>query len=159
MYLKREEFKRAIDAWEEALYRKSVIMESPHDPDIDFKIGKAYAVLAQQHHEFSQRKVEKHKALEYLKRSLDYYENNQQNQKLAVYYYLGHFHFVLGEYKDAIKHFRVTQRFGFAQLGSTFFLGYAYLRLREYDEAIRQFCSLYDRADEFRGKQKPLETS
>src|SRR6266516_4358052 len=155
MYLKREEFKRAIDAWEEALSRKSVIMESPHDPDIDFKIGKAYAVLAQQHHEFSQRKVEKHKALEYLKRSLDYYENNQQNQKLAVYYYLGYFHFVSGEYKDAIKHFRVTQRFGFAQLASTFYLGYAFLRLREYDETIGQFCSLYDCADKIRRKQSP----
>ena len=154
MYLKREEFKRAIDAWEEALSRKSVIMQSPHDPDIDFKIGKAYAVLAQQHHEFSQRKVEKHKALEYLKRALDYYENNQQKQKLAVYYYLGHFHFVLGEYKDAIKHFRVTQRFGFAQLASTFYLGYAFLKLREYDEAIGQFRSLYDcAADKCRRKQ------
>ncbi len=154
MYLEREEFKRAIDAWKEALSRKSVHMQSPHDPDIDFKIGKAYAVLAQQHHEFSQRKVEKHKALEYLKRALDYYENNQQKQKLAVYYYLGHFHFVLGEYKDAIKHFRVTQRFGFAQLASTFYLGYAFLRLKEYDEAIGQFRSLYDcAADKCRRKQ------
>jgi tetratricopeptide (TPR) repeat protein len=159
MYLERRDFKRAIDAWEEALSRKSVHIQSPHDPDIDFKIGKAYAELAQQHHEFSQRKVEKQKALDCLKHALDYYENNQQEQKLAVHYYLGHFHFVLGEYKDAIKHFRVTQRFGFAQLGSTFYLGYAFLRLREYDEAIRQFCSLYDRADEFRGKQKPLKTS
>ncbi len=158
MYLKREEFKRAIDAWEEALSRKSVIMQSPHDPNIDFKIGRAYAVLAQQHHEFSQRKVEKHKALEYLKHALDYYEYNQQEQKLAVYYYLGRFHFTLGEYEDAVKQFRVTQRFGFAQLASTFYLGYAFLRLREYDEAIRQFCSLYDYAADKVSQQKPLST-
>lgn len=155
MYLEREEFKRAIDAWEEALSRKSVIMQTPHDPDIDFKIGKVYAVLAQQHHEIIQRKVEKQKALAYLKHALDYYENNQQKQKLAVYYYLGHFHFVLGEYKDAIKHFRVTQRFGFAQLASTYYLGYAFLRLGEYDEAIEQFCNLYDCADKLK-QQKPL---
>jgi len=132
-------------------------MQSPHDPDIDFKIGKAYAVLAQQHHEFSQRKVEKHKALEYLKRALDYYENNQQKQKLAVYYYLGHFHFVLGEYKDAITYFRVAQGFGFAQLASTFYLGYAFLCLGEHNEAFEQFCSLYERADKLR-QQKPLRT-
>ncbi|HYT44741.1 MAG TPA: tetratricopeptide repeat protein, partial [Methylomirabilota bacterium] len=54
MYLERRDFKRAINAWEEALSRKSVHMQSPHDPDIDFKIGKAYAQLAQQHHEPTQ---------------------------------------------------------------------------------------------------------
>src|SRR6266446_1877247 len=157
MYLERGEIEHAIDAWKEALSRKSVHLQSPHDPDIDFKIGKAYAQLAQQHHEFSRRKVEKQKALEYLKHALDYYENNQQEQKLAVYYYLGHFHFALGEYNDAVKQFRVTQRFGFAQLASTFYLGYALLRLKEYDEAIRQFRSLYDYADKLRQK-KPLRT-
>jgi tetratricopeptide (TPR) repeat protein len=158
MYLERGEFERAIDAWSEALSRKSVHMQSPHDPEIDFKIGKAYAQLAQQHHELSQRKIENQKALEYLKHALDRYENDQQRQKLAVYYYLGHFHFTLGEYEDAIKHFRVTQRFGFAQLTSTFYLGYAFLRLREYDEAIGQFCSLYDCADKLR-QQKLLKTN
>jgi len=142
MYLERGEFERAIDAWKEALSRKSVILQSPHDPDIDFKIGKAYAQLAQQHHELSQRKIENQKALEYLKHALDYYGDDQQKQKLAVYYYLGYFHFTLGEYEDAIKHFRVTQRFGFAPLTSTFYLGYAFLRLREYDEAIGQFGRL-----------------
>ena len=157
MYFEREEFEHAIDAWKEALARKSVIMQSPHDPDIDFKIGRAYAQLAQQHHASSQKKIENQKALAYLKHALDYYENNQQKQKLAVYYYLGHFHFALGEYKDAIKHFRVTQRFGFAPLASTYYLGYAFLRLGEYDEAFGQFCSLYDRADKLR-QQKPLRT-
>lgn len=158
MYLERGEFERAIDAWREALSRKSVHMQSPHDPEIDFKIGKAYAQLAQQHHELSQRKIENQKALEYLKHALDWYENDQQRQKLAVYYYLGYFHFTLGEYEDAIKHFRVTQRFGFAPLTSTFYLGYAFLRLREYDEAIGQFCSLYDCADKLR-QQKLLRTN
>src|SRR5205814_10152652 len=86
MYLERGEFERAIDAWKEALSRKSVIMQSPHDPDIDFQIGRAYARLAQQHHEFTQRKIENQKALEYLKHALDYYGDDQQTQKLAVYY-------------------------------------------------------------------------
>ena len=122
MYLERGEFERAIDAWKEALSRKSVIMQSPHDPDIDFKIGRAYAQLAQQHHTPSQKKIENQKVLAYLKHALDYYENNQQKQKLAVYYYLGYFHYGLGEYKDTVKHFRVTQRFGFAPLASTYYL-------------------------------------
>jgi tetratricopeptide (TPR) repeat protein len=157
MYLERGDFERAVDAWREALSLKSVHMQSPHDPEIDFKIGKAYAQFALQHHKLSQRKIENQKALEYLKHALDRYENDQQKQKLAVYHYLGYFHFALGEYEDAIKHFRVTQRFGFAQLTSTFYLGYAFLRLREYDEAIGQFYSLYDCADKLRQK-KPLMT-
>lgn len=157
MYLERGEIEHAIDAWGEALSRKSIHLQSPHDPDIDFKIGKAYAQLAQQHHELAQGKMENQKALESLNHALDYYEDDQQRQKLAIYYYLGYFHFALGEYKDAIKHFGVTQRYGFAQLASTYYLGYAFLKLGKYNEATGQFCSLYDGADKL-NQQKKLET-
>lgn len=155
MYLERGEIEHAIDAWREALSRKSIHLQSPHDPDIDFKIGKAYAQLAQQHHEPAQRKMENQNALAYLNHALDYYEDDQQRQKLAIYYYLGYFHFALGEYKDAIKHFGVTQRYGFAQLASTYYLGYAFLKLGKYKEATGQFCSLYDGADKLNQQKKP----
>jgi tetratricopeptide (TPR) repeat protein len=153
LYFAQEEFERAIDAWKEALSRRDLIIRSLNDPEIDLKIGRTYAKLVQQHREPDQRKIEYQHALSHFKQALDLYESDQQQQRLAVYFSLGYFHFALGEYEDAIKYLRVSQKFGLARLTSTFYLAYAYLRRREYDECIEQFQGLQRGAEEELRKQ------
>ena len=171
VYFKLNAFENAIAAWQESLLRKNTFVpklkELPKievpvldfklgttylfkqdDVDINFKIGIGYVELGRHYHDLEQKRSAYRQALVYLERAEALYETNfdRQQQKQALYYFLGVLHFEQDDYQRAISYLRIAKTLKFARLTSLFYLGYAYLKNKEYDSCMKQFQALYEGA-------------
>jgi tetratricopeptide (TPR) repeat protein len=115
-YFAMNEFGQAIDAWQEALFRKDAflrkstflsklpeLLRRSKLSDVNFKIGLSYFELARQYVEPSQRKATFQQATVYLKQFLD--QNDEPTLQRKSFYLLGILHLELGEYEEAISDF------------------------------------------------------
>lgn len=179
VYFKLNAFENAITAWQEALLRKNTfvpklkVKELPKiempildfklgmtylfkqdDVDINFKIGISYVELGRHYHDVQQKHNAYQLALTYLERAEELYESNyeRQQQKHALYYFLGVLHFEQDDYQRAISYLRIAKTLHFARLTSLFYLGYAYLKNKEYDSCLKQFRTLQEEALQLKQK-------
>lgn len=182
VYFKLNAFENAITAWQEALLRKNTfvpklkVRELPKiempildfklgmtylfkqdDVDINFKIGISYVELGRHYHDLRQKHNAYQLALTYLEWAEALYESNyeRQQQKHALYYFLGVLHFEQDDYQHAISYLRIAKTLHFARLTSLFYLGYAYLKNREYNSCIKQFRTLQEEALQLKQKGMP----
>ncbi|MBV9707486.1 MAG: hypothetical protein JO125_08780 [Chloroflexi bacterium] len=142
VYAERGDFEHAIDAWKEAILRRDVMTLDSYDSAdsaLHVKIGKSYLRLVQLHGEMSLREGKNQEAVNVLQQALKCCESEHLKERLEIYYSLGYFYIVLGEYEQALTYLLLARNFGFAPLTSTFYLAYAYLRNRAYDASMREF--------------------